>query len=313
MLGDAIKEIAGVFGRRFLMQIFVPSLTFWIMLIAVWFAGRNDFSALARWNNHSMYAKSIEIIAFLIWIYLFSSLINSALNTMLRLYEGYWRFPWAKPFVMLGKTWHQKKLRSLEATLETDPQAYNQIYQLYPLPSDIEEVMPTLLGNILKNAELYPRDRYSIDSVLVWPRLYRLFPADFVQDIVVVRGALDFMLVIASLAAVFAVLSGGYLLATRSSWWLFLLCFWGGLAVASLAYRSSLANATLVGTQIKIAFDLYREDLLKQMRIPLPATQQKEKETWDQLCKFFFRNSAMSLPYRKAESPIPWKQNGQTH
>src|SRR5205823_691343 len=123
--------------------------------------------------------------------------------------------------------------------------------------------------------------------------------ADFVEDIVAVRGALDFMLVIASLGVAFAVLSGSYLLVMRSPWWLFLLCFWGGLAVALMAYRSALSNAQLVGTQIKMAFDLYREELLKQMRIPFPATQQKEKETWDQLCKFFFRNDPMRLPYRK--------------
>lgn len=313
MIGDAIKEVAGVFGRRFLMQIFIPSLTFWAMLIGAWFVGRNDFSALARWNNQGNYAKSLEIVAFLVWIYLFSNVVSSALTPLLRFYEGYWRFPWAKYFIKLGKTWHQKKLGSLEAALSSDQQAYNQIYQLYPLPSDMDEVMPTMLGNILKNAELYPRDRYQIDSVLVWPRLYRLFPADFVEDIVAVRGALDFMLVIGSLGGAFAVLSGGYLLVMRSPWWLFLLCFWGGLAVAMLAYRSSLSNAQLVGTQIKIAFDLYREELLTQMRIPLPTTQQEEKEIWKQLCKFFFRNDPIRLTYQKPGPPTYCKQNGQAH
>ena len=42
------------------------------------------------------------------------------------------------------------------------------------MPSQPDQVMPTALGNVLRNAELHPRDRYGIDAVLTWPRLYPL-------------------------------------------------------------------------------------------------------------------------------------------
>jgi hypothetical protein len=164
--------------------------------------------------------------------------------------------------------------------------------------------MPTRLGNMLKNAELYPKDRYKIDAVLIWPRLYNLFPERFVQTIAGARSALDFMLVLSALGGAFALLSGCYLLIVGATWWLFLICFWGGLLFAWLAYQGALGSALLYAQQIKIGFDLYRNELLKQMRLPLPATPDEEETWWYEIGQFLYRNLR--------EKPALWAYTGAT-
>lgn len=167
---------------------------------------------------------------------------------------------------------------------------YESIYFYYPKLSDARQVMPTRLGNILKNSELYPYYHYHIDAVLIWPRLYNLLPETFLQTIAQAKSSLDFDLVISALSGVFGLFSGGYLLIVKAPGWLFLLCFWGGLLVAYLAYESALSSALLYAQQIKAAYDLYRNELLKQMRLPLPQTYLEELEQWEAICRFLYIN-----------------------
>lgn len=287
MFSVDLKEVTGVVGRRFLMTAFVPSLVFWGLFIAVMAIGQGDlFTAIKAWSEQETIFKTLQIIVFVVWVIFFANILSSQLNTILRLYEGYWDFPLGRYFQIRGQRRHQARLKKLE----NDPNQYEKIYLYYPLPTQPEQVMPTLLGNILKNAELYPRDRYRIDAVLIWPRLYYLLSDRFVQTVADARGALDFMLVISSLSVGFALLAGSYLLITGAAWLYFLVCFLGGLFTAWLAYKSALGSALLYAQQIKVAFDLYRNDLLKKMHISLPTTPEEEKRVWNDVVQLLYRN-----------------------
>ncbi len=345
MFSTVLKEVTGLFDRRFLLNLFFPSLIFWALLVIVWFAGKGQLAEAAQaWNQQEATLLTIEIIGFLAWVIIFGYVLGSQLTAILKLYEGYWDFPAGRFFKALGTRRHRQRLAKLykesaskqtvtytnsppdslaappgesltdlrnsqilhcddlavevRPTVQVSPPresltsllSYQEIYLHYPQLTQQQHVMPTLLGNILKNAELYPRDRYRIDSVLLWPRLYNLFPERFINLIAEVRTALDFMLVIASLSIAFAVLSGAYLLIVRAEWWLFLICFWGGLLVARTAYHGAVGNALLFAQQIKAAFDLYRFELLKQMHISLPPTLADERDVWRDLCRFLYRN-----------------------
>jgi len=59
-------------------------------------------------------------------------------------------------------------------------------------------------------------------------------------------------------------------------WWLLLLYLLSGLALARFCYYAALSQAVAYGEQIRVGFDLYRSDVLKQMRIPLPTSAYKE-------------------------------------
>ena len=307
MIADAVKEVASVLDRRFLMFIFVPSLFFWSLLVIVWFVGQGELHVVVTWwNTPGVFSKIVEITVFLGWVFIFALMMGGQSLNILRLYEGYWSFPGADGLKKLGIEWHTRILKDLNERVNADElaqkkisEAYERIYHCYPPVDDdnFDEVMPTRLGNILKASELYAKDRYEIDSVVIWSRLHKLFPAAFVEEIVLVRSALDFMLIITTLGLLFSIVSGLYLLLVRAEWWLFLLCFWGGLMLAWLAYRSALSNAVLYASSIKAGFDLYRNELLKQMRLPLPRNEIEEKETWKRLGAFIYSDARLNLPY----------------
>ena len=316
MIADALKEVSSVLDRSFLIFVFVPSLFFWSLLVIVWFVGRGEMSVVvAWWNAPGIFPKVVQVTIFLFWVFIFALMMGGQSLNILRFYEGYWSFPGAERLKERGIEWHITVLKNLKEREDADAtagkkisEAYEKIYHGYP-PSDddnFDEVMPTRLGNILKASELYAKDRYEIDSVTIWSRLHKLFPATFVEEIVSYRSALDFMLIMTTLGLLFSIVSGIYLLFVRAEWWLFLICFWGGLILAWLAYRSALSNAVLYASSIKAAFDLYRNELLKQMRLPLPKGEREEKETWEKLGAFIYSNAALKLRYT---DPPPPPQN----
>lgn len=203
----------------------------------------------------------------------------------------------------------QKQLEKLQKRLEKlqhqndSGKLYETIYLYYPLPTQPKQVMPTRLGNILKNAELYSLDRYGIDAVFMWPRLYNLFSERFLETIAEAKGSLDFMLVVSALSSIFALFSGVYLLIVKASGLLFLTCFWGGLFLAWLTYRSALGSALLYAQQIKAGFDLYRHELLKQMRLELPKTPLEEPKLWEEIKELLYNNNRyVKLQYKDPDA-----------
>ncbi|NMF66134.1 hypothetical protein DP113_05615 [Brasilonema octagenarum UFV-E1] len=202
----------------------------------------------------------------------------------------------------------EEQLKKLEEQLkklqhqDNSGKLYETIYLYYPLPTQPEQVMPTRLGNILRNAELYSRDRYDIDAVLIWPRLYNLFPGHFIETIAEAKSSLDFMLVVSALSSIFALFSGIYLVIVKASGLLFLTCFWGGLFLAWLTYQSALGSALLYAQQIKAGFDLYRHELLKQMRLELPNTPLEEPELWEKIGQLLYHNIRVELQYKDTDA-----------
>jgi hypothetical protein len=289
--GAIFTQVLGFFDRRFQVTYFLPSLLFWGVLIVIWYAGKGDVSAAAHlWTGEGT-VWIVRLIAFFAWLVIFSNVLASQSSGLLRLYEGYWNFPGSGLFRRIGQQWHQRKLAQYDAQSRRDPRQYQYIYFGYPLPTQPGQVMPTQLGNILKNSELYSLDRYQLDAVVMWPRLYNLFPPSFTEAVIELRTSVDFMLVISFLSAALAFISGIYLVFVGASPYLFLLCFAGGLIVSWIAYRGAIGNALLYAQQIKVAFDLYRHELLKQMRVPLPKTAAAERATWSAVKEHIYNNS----------------------
>ena len=200
-----------------------------------------------------------------------------------------WRFPGLNQ-------WFKWKLKGLENELEQVEKKQNRLqqinYEAYPQPKHRQEVMPTRLGNILKSAELYPYDRYELDAVLVWSRLYHLLPDRYVQVMIEARSSLDFALAITMLSGLFSLVSSIWLLIVQAPGWLFLLCFWGGSLMAWLAYQSAIGNAAAYAEQMRVGFDLYRYELIKQLRLKPATTLEAEKQQWQEIRQLFYAGQA---------------------
>jgi hypothetical protein len=291
-----LQQATGMLQRRFILNAFFPSLVFWGAIVIVYLNGRGDFGAAVQsLDARDATFKITVTIAFVAWVWFFAGIIASQWRNLTRLYEGYWRRPPLSWLRNKGRAWHRSQLEDLNNRGQNEVIYYN-----YPRPDDMRRVMPTQLGNILRNSELYARNRFGIRSALIWSRLYHLLPERFIGVSADARASLEFLLVISFLGGVFGVATGIYLLIVGADWRLFLVCFWGGCLVALAAYRGSISNAIVYAQTVKAAFDLYRNELLKQMRIELPCSPAEERRIWQDLQDFLYRNEPPeSLRYVK--------------
>jgi hypothetical protein len=304
MFSTVLNAITSYLDRRFVITFLFPSLLFWSGLLGVVALNNNPTALWATWDQQTGTNQIIQIVAALAWVTFFAYFVANQLTWLTQQFEGYWDwlpFHLGERLRQWRQGYHSKVLTALN--VQNDNSADELIYYRYPLPDEIEHVLPTQLGNILKNAELYSYQRYQVDAVLMWPRLYAILPKEYANLLGDAKASLDSMLVISTLSGVFAVITGGYLLISGSVWWLFLICFLGGLILGRLAYQSAVRAAIPYAQLIKSAFDLYRGDLLEKMGYERPKSLDDEIKFWDNLCKLIYRNipeDASLLRYKGA-------------
>jgi hypothetical protein len=179
--------------------------------------------------------------------------------------------------------------------------------QLDSFPSE-ELLLPTRLGNALRAAEDLAGQRYGLDTLTMWPRLYA-YLSERMEDVLAdLRDQLD---IAARLCAVLvaATLVSVALLAVHG-WWLLVPVVTALLAW--VAYRAAVRAAISYGEQLYVAFDLHRFDMLRGLHLPLPPTPAEELEHNRALSDFFAElRSASTLPVERYDHsndrPSRWR------
>jgi hypothetical protein len=272
--------------RRFLLNALIPSLAFSVAVLFMASIGtaHGITGTLRYWSSQAGASQAVLIFAFVTWVAFFSVLLAAMWQWLMHLYQGYW----PSTFHWLAKRGVRHQQARLLRLYEQGNVA--AAYSDYPYVEHLNEVRPTRLGNIIRSAELYPFYRYNAESVILGPRMQALFPESYLKVLEEAASSLEFLLVIATLGGFFSISSGLYLLITNAPWWIFLACFWGGFVLAIGAYSGSLNHARTYAEQLRSGFDLYRTELLKQMRLPLPDTLEEERELWESIGLFMYRN-----------------------
>ncbi len=281
MLAAVVRETSGLFDRRFLLNALLPVLITLSLLAVVIISTLTDPAMMLReWNNLDGTMRVLAGTGMVIVSVLFAAVVSGRSQSLIRCYEGLWpgRIGWA--LTLPGRRWHRRRARRL---------GFDRAVSDYP--ADARDIMPTRLGNILRGAESYPQERYGLDAVLTWPRLFPLLPDGLTAALTAARAEIEFHLTISALASFFAVGAGGWLAAVNGPTWLFLTCYWAGAATAWLTYRGALAPARLYGEQVRVTFDLYRRELLTHLGI-----EGDEREQWARLNQFWYRNIPMDTP-----------------
>jgi hypothetical protein len=290
VFATAISTVTGVLDRRFLRNSFALSLAFIVLCGVVALAGNGQLgAAITTWQSWRAPVQLLAAAAFIATVWVVAAVVQSQIRSITQAFEGYWSGP-LRPLRRYGEKRHWQRLDKLRSQ-----QQAAQIYARYPLSRN--EVRATRLGNILRAAECYPRDRYGADSVLVWPRLYPLLPDNIITGIGQARESLEFLLVLSALAATFGTVSGIYLIVVMAPVWLFLVCVWGAFVVAILAYRSSLGAALLYAEVLRSTFDMHRLDIFSNMRLPAPANAAAERQRWTEFSRLVLRNVPLPQPY----------------
>lgn len=144
------------------------------------------------------------------------------------------------------------------------------------------DIMPTLLGNILRDAEYVAGQRYGLDVRFAYPRM---FPTVSAPMQMAIKRQLDLITVSASLTVCFGLIALASLpLALRFDVWSLTAPL--GAVLATVAYRGAASASREHKLILMAAFDLHRFDLAAAFRYKPPTSAADELALNKQLNSF---------------------------
>ncbi|MDQ0773944.1 hypothetical protein QF026_002410 [Streptomyces aurantiacus] len=153
-------------------------------------------------------------------------------------------------------------------------------FQDYP-ERDVD-IMPTLLGNILRDAEYVAGHRYGLDVRLAYPRM---FPTVSAPMQMAIKRQLDLITISASLTVCFGLIAIASLpLTLRLDLWSLTAPL--ATALATIAYRGAASASREHKLILMAVFDLHRFDLATAFHYELPPTAAQELTLNKQLNDF---------------------------
>lgn len=283
-------EVAGGVAQRWVDRLFSPALLFWLGGALVYTGGhpwRPWFDRLTALPEPLQllvaFAAALVIAG--------SAAAGEALQRpVLRLLEGYW------PGLLDGL--RRRIVRRLGLRLEAKRQELNELAKRFDALTEQEQrqysrleeelathpaadrLLPLRLGNCLRAAEDYPRRRYGLATGIVWPRLWLVMPEGAREELSGARARLD-------AAAGWFLWSGLFLLWSPWAWWVAPLA----ILAASVSARAILQAAFTYGILIRAGFDLFRWEVYKALRWPLPADAAAEGPAGEALTAYLWRGS----------------------
>ena len=332
-LGSFVKDI----GRAFFVTSFIPAAFFGSIGVLIF----GDFIPkifIQRIISQDTYfgGQWLLFIIFVVWI---AICLFSVLDWTYRVYEGYY-FPRILKKILEKslRYWQEKETGKIRQALEykqkfpDDIQGYRANYyedakiqyenieRIIPIYSDL--VMPTRFGNIMLTAEVYPKEKYEMNSIALWTRLIHVLPIQFKEILEEKSEHIIFLLnsslmsyVIGFVAFLIGILgvpcelikgaiicesifegqskffASGLLRLSSINYLIFGLFF---LVAGYIIYRLALPAAEAFGLLIRSAFDLYRFDLLRQMNYPIPGTLEYEKDIWRKLSEYLIADTKIT-------------------
>lgn len=318
MIGGILDKVTGFLDQRVIFTSLLPSIAFWATVAAL-VGSQAGWSRTRNWWGHLGTGTSVlvTVIALAILV-LFALVLSAHEGRLLSLYEGYWgRRGIGARLARRAANRHGKRVERLNKQIAELDRKIDQLadensekrektrqvnalfeYLYRNYPRDPADAVPTCLGNILKAAERYPADdgRYGMDAVFYWPRLIAVVPTAARADLSDARASLAMLLNVCTLSLL---LAAGTLVTLTAAVVHPAAAFWGTAAgatlVAFLTYRSALGPATVYAELVRATFDLYKGDLLAQLKFALPGSLEEERALWANLAEQIYRGAA-NLP-----------------
>ncbi|MGH3913230.1 MAG: hypothetical protein ACRDTC_07455 [Pseudonocardiaceae bacterium] len=323
-LASLLTSSAASFGRILIVGLLpnaMPIVFVWLLLRAHSFVGASDWSRLILAD---LKVDVVSVLIVLLVITLLTVLVQPFQLRMIRLLEGYWDSWWltaqmAPVFVeyqtrrkealaarinRLGRQLdlldgtsattlqEQKRRQWKRARMAAGQQRAKLKFERYPRPTDTVNpptpLLPTALGNALRTGETSAGERYGLNTIASWPRLYPLLSDKFAAIHASARDSLDAAAHFCISFFVVSVVAVVALADEPKAYWIPVLSF----ALCCLSYVGSIAAAVTFTTYLRVAYDLHRFDLLKAMHYKLPETVASEYDQFVELSKFFKEESA---------------------
>ncbi|MEM6501298.1 MAG: hypothetical protein AAF685_05615 [Cyanobacteria bacterium P01_C01_bin.89] len=297
------KILEGAIGKvadRWLPNLLGSPLLFWGgALILHVYSSDGGGSEFSKWFTALPEISQIIAVALGLGLAIASdSIVQQIELPVLRLLEGYWPQwcdrprRWKIHRVAERQAQVLKRLQQIRiAALQNKSDPYDFEKQialeekLRELPTNFESapvnryLMPTRLGNILRAYERKPAEKYGLDAVVCWPRLWLLLPDPVKIDIGASRSELNAAVRLVIWGILFTVWT------IWTHWWALVV----GAITAWLAYRWAINAAQAYGILIESAFDTHRHLLYTALRFSPPTPGPQERASGQQLT-YYLRN-----------------------
>jgi hypothetical protein len=184
---------------------------------------------------------------------------------------------------------------------------YNRLDMLLDYFPKKERMMPTRLGNILKKAEVSSREKYGLNMVATWDRLWLVVSDGVRNEVNSTRAVLDEK-VLVFIWSLLIVLWGFWL------WWMPIISVIGAI----VTYRAIIHAAMAYGDRIEALYDVQRLALYQAVRWPLPQNPIEEIAAGRALSRYFLRAARTTLPRfvdpnKKADATPPAAADESVH
>lgn len=222
---------------------------------------------------------------------------------LVQLMEGYWP-AWFPAFLFRVGIWFQMRRQqrildrmsapqhsSPAAQMAADERAQTAGFQLRQrFPGREDRLLPTALGNALRASEDSVGQRYGLESVVIWPRLFHLLPDKVrsgMDDEVTqldVSARLSVTWTFAGIISALVLMRSPAALVVNPLWLAVVISLF---VLARLSYQSAVESAIAQGVDLEVAIDLYRARVIDAMRL-LPTTSlEEERQVFRELCELF--------------------------
>ena len=176
--------------------------------------------------------------------------------------------------------WQQASKYKLRGLTLKEGEEYGRLdWRLRQAPADFNRLMPTRLGNLLRVAETRPSNKYGLDAVTCWSRLWFVLPESTQKELTEARAELN-------LGARVWLWSILFLIWSIWAWWAIPV----GLLTALLTYRWMLDAAANYGDLVEATFDVYRAELYKAVRWSLPTDSDDERQKGREITQYLLGN-----------------------
>jgi hypothetical protein len=290
MSAKFLESFGSKLAEQWVATLLTPAFVFWAGGAA---AGLQRFGwkRASTWFSQQPEPLQIALLVGVFCVIAASAFVVQRFDLpVLRFLEGYWH-PWLRPFrrwliakevkrsQRISDRW--QTLASLDPAQLTTEQRdefvqldWQQIH--LPLPN---QLMPTRLGNILRAAEQRPLEKYGLDAIVCWSRLWLLLSDAVKKDLQEARADLNTAVRVWLWSLLFIIW-------TIWAWWAAPV----GIISAIFAYYYwALDAARNYGELIEATFDLHRNLLYQSLRWNLPADTEEERRVGQKLTEYLWR------------------------
>lgn len=292
---DAGAGVANSIGRYFSVVSFIPSSLYVLFVYLLVASGSWHHSP--DWNHAFVSLGHLGVDGVVLLTFLGVGLgifIHPVQFSIVQFFEGYWGKRSISQDIRYRRiVYYQRLCRKLNrdvsyAKEKLDAREKDDLTMRAPIrskgdeadrvrrmfPADLNEVMPTRLGNVLRRAESQAGSQYGIVALQAVPHLLLIAPANHVDYVNDQRSQLD-LAVRMTFISVVAVATSIIFLWPDGAWVLIALIPYG---LAYFSYRGSVVAAGHYGYALETLINLNRFALYQQLHVKLPASTEKEQE-----------------------------------